>query len=161
MVNSTNQILFKHFGCVWLWKTVFIFLENVFQKMKLSFHFQFSMKILEKTFGWNSGVFIFHFRKLENVFRKFWKTTKISFLIYIEVGKHKIFIFLKNFWKLNQRDAFSKFSFSLENFLGTLENFHNQTHSNYLRKQKKQIVCKINVIYINGKIRTRATLART
>ena len=81
------------------------------------------MKILENTFSWNGEIFIFHFRKLENVFRKFWKTTKISFLIYIEVRKQKIFISLKNLWKVNEPNAFSKFSFSVENFLGKLKIF--------------------------------------
>ena len=47
--------------------------------MELSFRFQFSMKILENAFGCNDGVFIFHFRKIENAFGKIWKTTKISF----------------------------------------------------------------------------------
>ena len=66
----------------WLFRVRFVvencfhFPRKRFQKMELNFHFQFSMKILENMFGWNGGVFIFHFRISKNVFRKFWKTTK-------------------------------------------------------------------------------------
>ena len=116
----------------------FHFFRKRFQKMELSFRFQFSMKILENAFGWNGGVFIFHFRKLEIEFRKFWKTTKYSFLIYIEVRKLKNFIFLKNFWKMNEPNVFSKFSFSIEFFLENWKIFHNQTHPK-LRKKTKDI----------------------
>ena len=41
----------------------------------------------------------------------------------MEVRKWKIFIFLKNFWKLSEPNAFSKFSFFEENFHEKLENF--------------------------------------
>ena len=102
-------------------KNCFHFRRNFFKKMELSF--QFSMKILENAFGWNGGVFIFLFRKVGNAFRKFWKTTKISFLIYIEVRKQKIFIFLENFWKLNETNVFFKISFSLKIIPGKLEIF--------------------------------------
>ena len=105
------------FGC----ENCFYFSRKRFQKMELSFHFQFSMKIFENAFGWNCAVFISHFKKLENALRKFWKTTKISFLTYIEVRKQKIFIFLENIWKLNEPNAFSKFSFSLKIFLEKLK----------------------------------------
>ena len=78
-----------------------MFLENEVE-------FSFSV-FYENVFGWNGGVFIFYFRK-------FGKTIKISFLIYIQVRKQKKFIFLENFWKLNEPNVFSKFWISLENF---------------------------------------------
>ena len=54
---------------------------------------------------------------------KIWKTVKITFLIYIQFGKLKIFIFLENFGKLNEPNAFSEFPFFLENFPRKLEKF--------------------------------------
>ena len=42
----------------------------------------------------------FHFiilEKLENAFRKFWRTTESNFLIYIEVGKQKFLFSWKTF----------------------------------------------------------------
>ena len=39
--------------------------------MELSFYIQFSMKTLEYALGWNDGVFIFLFRKLENYENQF------------------------------------------------------------------------------------------
>ena len=104
-------------------KNYFHFSRKCFQRTELSFHFQFSMKIFENAFGWNGEIFIFHFKKLENALRKSWKTKKISFLTCIKVRKQKIFIFLENLWKLNEPNAFSKFSFSLKIFPEKLKKF--------------------------------------
>lgn len=52
------------------------------------------------------GVFFFHFRNLE--------TVKIIFLIYIQFGKLKIFIFLEKFWKTERTKRVFNISAFLE-----------------------------------------------
>ena len=98
--------------------------------MELSFHFfYFSMKIVENAFVLYDGVFIFHFRKLENMFWKFWKTTQISFIIYIEVQKTENFHFLgkllKTYENSMNQTCFLSFHFPWKIF-------HNQTHRKLL-----------------------------
>ena len=107
----SHAVSWKQLGLTWTYIYIYIHTHT----SNKEFRKRIWLKI------WNCGVFIFRFRKFENAFRKLWKTTKISCLIYIEDRKWEIFFFLKTFENWVKQMHFLNFLFNF--FFEKLENF--------------------------------------